>query len=120
MKIANSSTLLFTILLIAFVSLAGCEDSVQTDTTQARLVANENLQLKDQLKECNDQIQAQKEVTEQCELEKGEQSRQSGESMRKLLVMLAESETKLKECRAENAALKEQIKPLESQQADTQ
>jgi len=75
------------------VIFAGCEQSQQKQTTgisrKDRLVANENLGLKNELAQCRSEsrseIEKQRNLVEQCRQEKEEIERQANENARWLL-----------------------------------
>jgi len=75
------------------IIFAGCEQSQQKQTTgisrKDRLVANENLGLKNELAQCRSEsrseIEKQRNLVEQCRQEKEEIERQANENARWLL-----------------------------------
>jgi hypothetical protein len=81
------------------VIFAGCEQSQQKQTVDIsrrdRLVANENLNLKNELAQCRSEsqseIEKQRNLVEQCRQEKEEIERQANENARWLLDKLPQS-----------------------------
>ncbi|MDD5134049.1 MAG: hypothetical protein PHP01_01400 [Phycisphaerae bacterium] len=86
--------------------LAGCQQSEQKQTSDIsrkdRLIANENLGLRDELAQCRKEIENQKNLVEQCRQEKETIQQQAGETAKWLMDelpadLLKEVETLTKE-----------------------
>lgn len=100
------------------VIFAGCQQSQEKQTTgvsrKDRLVANENLDLKNEITRCQEEIEKQKNLVSQCEKEKEEMDRQANETMKWLMDELPkdllDDASKLSE---ENANLTAKIAELE-------
>ncbi len=100
------------------IIFAGCQQTQEKQTTEIsrkdRLVGNENLDLRNELKNCQKEIERQKELVLQCEKEKEQIDKQANESIKWLLDELPEQllsdSTKLSE---ENANLLARIADLE-------
>lgn len=113
--------MLFWLSLVAFLGifcvLAGCTESDgggSSSMRQARLVANENLELKEELKDRDSQIKTQERLLAECEQkisEKEEAAHKSGVELLELMMVEVEKSTKLAK---ENEELKARIKELES------
>lgn len=104
---------------ITFMMLAGCQESKGSDTAliqRARLVGNENLQLKKQLEEKNQQIAQLKENIEQLETEKAEAARKAGDTNFRIMQIVAETEKRNEALTQENEKLKNRLEELKSQQ----
>ena len=104
---------------IVLVSLTGCQESEGSDTAliqRARLVGNENLQLKKQLEEKDQLIAQLKENIEQLEIDKAEAARKAGDANFRIMQIVAETEKRNDALRQENEKLKNQLEELKSQQ----
>jgi len=100
-----------------FVFACGCEETGQAGDRQARLIANENLQLHKEIESLNDEVQNQKELLAKCEKEKAAiaaagRSRKFDEAVSE---MLEKSSKKVGELIKENMELREKIKTLGGQ-----
>jgi hypothetical protein len=107
---------------------AGCQQSEQKQTSgisrKDRLVANENLGLKDELAQCQKELANQKNLVEQCRQEKDAAEQQAGENIKWLLDelpadLLKQVETLTKENEELSKKLEElqrASKPAESNQ----
>ncbi len=111
-----TTILVLSISLGLFVLICGCEESGQAGDRQARLIANENMQLQEQIKSLNKEIQKQKELLATCQEAKkaiaaSEGSRKFDEGV---IELLEKSNKKVAELTKENMELKERIKELEA------
>lgn len=105
----------------AVITLSGCrEESADTTLRRARLVGNENIELKKEIKLRDKEIERQKQLAEQCYAESAKDKELSGNNMLKLLKLLAESAKQVDALTAENTQLKEKIKELEAKLASQQ
>ncbi|MGA2914951.1 MAG: hypothetical protein ABSE89_02900 [Sedimentisphaerales bacterium] len=108
----------FILSVILVVILAGCQQSQEKQTTEIsrkdRLVGNENLNLKNELKSCQEEIEKQKSLVRQCEDEKEKADQQCNENIKWLMDELPkdllDDASKLSE---ENAYLLSRIADLE-------
>ena len=115
-QVMKKAVCILAVLLI--VIFAGCQQSQEKQTTgvsrKDRLVANENLDLKNEITRCQAEIEKQKNLVSQCENEKEEMDRQANETMKWLLDELPKDllndASKLSE---ENANLTAKIAELE-------
>ena len=87
---------LYAIILALFIVATGCQEQ-QSPTTdrRAKLVGNQNLQLKKQLQEKDREIQRQKDMVAECQaaMEKQQQQHErSGEGMIKIMKSLMEKQ----------------------------
>lgn len=108
MTIVALTTVLGTLLL------AGCQKSDASQIRKARVVANENLQLKKQLAEKDTQIQDLKKQIEGIEAEKAKADEEFGTTTIKTLQMVSETENRNQALTLENEKLKEEIESLKS------
>jgi uncharacterized protein YlxW (UPF0749 family) len=71
------------------VIFAGCQQSQQKQTSDIsrkdRLVANENMGLKDELAQCQKEIETQQNLVKQCRQEKETAEQQAGENIKWLM-----------------------------------
>ncbi|MBN1123514.1 MAG: hypothetical protein JXA82_00805 [Sedimentisphaerales bacterium] len=101
---------LFLMVLGAMILLmaSGCQEKDNSVMIrQAKLVAEENIQLKQQLNNC------QKEV-EKAKTENAEIAKQTGDNNIKLLQIVAQSGKQVEQLTAENTQLKARIQELET------
>ncbi len=103
---------LYATILALFIIATGCQEQ-QSPTTdkRARLVGNQNLQLKKQLREKDREIQRQKDLVIKCQAATETQQQQqdrSGEGMIRIVKMFVEKEAQVKQLEA-------QVKQLEAQ-----
>ena len=104
-----------TILLLTLASvfsmtmlLTGCgEENLTAQQRKAKLLANDNLQLKKQLKDKDKEIKAQMDLVKDCKKENARAQEVSGDTMGKMLKIVAETNIELEKLKAENAALKQ-------------
>ncbi|MCD6392230.1 MAG: hypothetical protein J7M40_01845 [Planctomycetes bacterium] len=100
------------------IGLSGCrEESGNMSLRKARLVGNENIELKKQLKLRDKEIERQKQLVVQCRADRIKDKDLNGENTVKLLKLLAESDIKINTLTNENAQLKEKIKELQDKLA---
>jgi hypothetical protein len=93
-------------LLVNLPFITSCEESGNADNRRARLVANENLELKKQIKLKEKEIQKQKRLLAQSEEDRAKETEQVGDSLIKIMQQLAT-------IGKENEQLKVKIKELE-------
>ena len=72
--------------------LTGCQESDSSQIRRARLIATENMQLKQDLKERNQQIEDLKTEIEKIETESAEAIERAGETSIKSMRLLLESD----------------------------
>ena len=112
-------TLAVTTIFLAIFLAAGCQEETKQsggqDIKQARLIAAENSQLKEQLQQCSDQLQKQKDLVTQCNNEKEaiaeKYDTQMKQQVNEVFTVVIEENAKLKaEIETLNAKIK-QLKP---------
>ena len=95
---------------------AGCEEQNLSGTKRSRLIAAENRQLKEQLKQRDAGIERQKELLEKCLEEKKSLEEQMKEKIKSqvsdILALFGEAD---KEVREENEKLEAQIEELQKE-----
>ena len=108
---------LATLLLVGIpvVLLASCHESESNMIQRARIVANENMKLKDQLEEKDKQIAKLQEQIEQIKAERDKINQQAGDTNIRVMQIVAETEKKNEALSKENEALKEEIAKLKAQ-----
>jgi chromosome segregation ATPase len=106
---------LFLVALTLSTLISGCEESNLTSQKRARLVGDENLKLKKQLKLCNLEIQKLKKDFAEYEKELQTSSlKQTEDTSGTLLKMLAGTSKQVQEFTEENKQLRNKIRELES------
>ncbi len=118
MKYAISTAAIITVLVIAVFAHTGCrEQSNQALVRQARITGNENIELKEQIKTCRQEIEKQKGLLLQYQQDSGKARQTAGENSLRLLKMLAKDSEQTDELIAANKRLKAQLKKLQAQPA---
>ena len=98
------------------LSAAGCQEA-ESDAAlvrRARLVANENITLKKQLDEKDQQIARLEQQIEKLEQEKHKITKDTGEATLRMLQITAEAEQRATFLREENERLKQKLQELQS------
>lgn len=113
-NVAIAAVLLF-LGTAAVITLSGCrEESGNMSLRKARLVGNENIELKKQLKLRDKEIERQKQLVVQCREDWTKDKNLTGDNTIKLLKHLSESSMQVEALKAENTQLKEKIKKLQA------
>ena len=100
---------------LSILFLAGCQESEAGQTRRARLIANENLQLQEQLTEKNNEIKDLKKLIEEMEAEKAKTHEEFGETITNVMQIATEVEKQNEILLVENEKLKEELKKLKTQ-----
>ncbi|MHC4374522.1 MAG: hypothetical protein ACYSTO_10195 [Planctomycetota bacterium] len=108
-------TIVIFISALAPLLLTGCQESDSSQIRRARLIATENMQLKQDLEDRDQQIEELKAQIEALELENANVIEQSGEASIKTLRMLLESEKRAEAIVIENRKLEEELGRLKAQ-----
>ena len=103
MKISTKRAFILAVCIVVIMLIAGCEE--QDPARKSRLIAAENIQLKEQLEQCEAEVEKQRALEEQSQ-------EQVAGLMNEISKTFGEENKKLRE---ENKALKVQIKQLEAQ-----
>ena len=104
--------------LVALVLFSGsCRESDSISTKRAQLIANENMELKNQAKSLKQEINKQKKLLAKCEKEKLNIQAEAGEMHMPLFEAISEMGRELEDKKAENKELKEKIAELEAKLA---
>jgi hypothetical protein len=112
-KCVGSLTIVLMILGLGF--LVGCQEQNESEIVKkARFVGQENIELKKQIKQQDQDIQKQKDLLEQCRQEVTAGQQQSADTSTKMLNMVGDSTKEADDLRAENEKLKARIQELES------
>ena len=116
-NVAITTVLLF-LGTATLISLSGCrEESDSMSIRKARLVGNENIGLKKELKLRDKEIERQKQLVVQCQTDRAKDSDLAGENTIKMLKHLSETSKQVTALTAENKQFKEKIKELEAKLA---
>ncbi|MBL7215848.1 MAG: hypothetical protein ISS71_09250 [Phycisphaerae bacterium] len=106
------------VICIALITLTGCQKSQESDSgliQRARLVGNENLQLKKQLEEKDLKIAQLEKDIEQLKTEKAQAAQKAGDTNFRIMQIVAETEKKNQALVQENEKLKQELKKLKVQ-----
>ena len=108
-------TIVIVFSILGILLLTGCQESDASQIRRARVIGTENLQLKQDLKEKDQQIEKLTAQIETLEVEKAKVIEQSGETSIKTLRMLLESEKRAEGLVIENRKLEEELEQLKGQ-----
>jgi uncharacterized phage infection (PIP) family protein YhgE len=112
-KCVGSMTIV--LMILGLCPLVGCQEQNESDIVKkARLVGQENIELKKQIKKQDQAVQEQKDLLEQCRQEVAAGQQQSADTSSKMLGMIAASNKETEDLRAENEKLKARIQELDS------
>ena len=116
-NIAIATVLLF-LGTATVITLSGCrEESGKMSLRKARLVGNENIELKKQLKLRDEEIERQKQLVVQCQTDRVKDNDLTSDNTIKMLKHLSETTKQVTALTAENKHFKEKIKELEAKLA---
>ena len=107
-------TITIVVSVMGILLLAGCQESESSQIRKARLVGNENLQLKQDLEEKDKQIEELTTQIEALEVKNAKVIEQSGEASIKTLRMLLESEKRAEAIVIENRKLEKELEKLKA------
>ncbi|MBN1817761.1 MAG: hypothetical protein JW828_10400 [Sedimentisphaerales bacterium] len=106
--------------IMILLSVCGCQEKDNSAMIrQTKLVAEENIQLKQQLSDCQKEVEQQKRLVEKATVDNAEIAKQTGDNNIKLLQIVAQSGKQVEELTAENARLKARIQELEAKLSGT-
>jgi len=108
-------TIVLFVSVLGILLLAGCQESDASQIRRARLVATENLQLKQNLEEKDQQIEELKGKIEKIETESAEAIERAGETSIKSMRLLLESEKRAEGLLIENRKLQEELEKFKTQ-----
>ena len=108
---------LFILCIIGIATLicSSCQESESKLIGKARLIGNENIQLKKKIEEKDQQIESLKKEMEQIQLKSAEDLEKAGDASIKSLRLLLVSEKDNENLRKEVEQLKAEIKKLKAQ-----
>ena len=99
--------------IIFVTSITGCQEEAQQDPRKFQLIAAENIQVKDQLQQCQTQLEEQTRLAEKYLKEHEDFKKRSGEATEKLMKYIYDSTgAEKKQLQQENAELKSKIEEL--------
>ena len=105
----NRKTILPLTLCLVLFGLGGCQESDSRLVQRARLVGTENLKLKEQIEEKNEQIAALKEKIETIQAENAKALEEAGQANIRILQIVAETEKRNQALQQENETLRKQL-----------
>lgn len=108
-------TIVILIAALSILLLTGCQKSNASQVRRARLVVDENLQLKKQLEEKNQLIEDLEKQIEEKEAEMAKAEENFGTTTIQTLQMVADTEKRNQDLLLENAKLKEELEKLKTQ-----
>ena len=99
--------------IASIIPLTGCQEQNTAGGKKSRLIADQNRQLKAQLKQCGTEIDKQKELLATCQKINKDLYEKSAEKSRKMIENLVTAISKQnQQLKAENQRLKAQIEEL--------
>ncbi len=107
-------TIIIVVSILGVLLLTGCQESNAGDIQRARVIVDENLQLKQDLEEKDQQIEKLTAQIEALEAKNAEVITQSGETSIKTLRMLLESEKRAEAIVIENRKLEAELEKLKA------
>lgn len=108
-----------TIAIAICITLSGCgKDTDSASIKRAKLVGNQNIELKKQLELKDAEIQKQKDLFAQKEQEFADTQEKAGDTTLKLMQNIIQTSQLNETLSAENLKLKEKIKQLEAKLAE--
>jgi len=107
--------LIFVVVVVFVMSVAGCEEQNQAVTKEHRLIAAENVELKGQLEQRDKEIEEQKELLERCLAEKKVLEEEADEKLEAFIGSLLEDLGDNVKLHEENKKLKSQIEALQKE-----
>ena len=115
-KSGTTAVVLMVAIGFVLMSIAGCQEQDPSNTRMSKLIALENKQLKKQLEQCDEEIENQKQLLEECQEVKKVLEKQAKENFENIVAPLlqnfAEKTRKLQE---ENTKLKAQTEELKTE-----
>jgi uncharacterized small protein (DUF1192 family) len=107
---------------LLIVIIAGCEQTQQKQTISVsrkdRLIANENMNLKEEIARCQSEMEKQQNLVKECQEEQEKILQQTGENTQWLANELPQDLVKqVEELSQENEQLKAEIERLKNQQS---
>ena len=107
-----------TILLLTLLSaismttlLGGCgEENLSAQQRKSKLIANDNLKLKNELKVKEKEIQTQEKLVADCKKQNMRDVETNAKTLGKMLEIMAETNIELEKLKVENTALKAKLK----------
>ena len=100
---------------MAVLLVAGCQESESSQIQRARLVGNENIQLKKQLAAKDAEIAQLKKDIEQLKADQAAETMKAGETNIQIMRIVAETEQQKAKLQAENTQLKAELEKLKTQ-----
>lgn len=108
-------SLMRVLLILGLGLLVGCQEQSESDIVKkARLVGQENIELKKQVKKQDQAFQEQKDLLEQCRQEVIKGQEESTDTGAKMLEIASKAATEAENLRIENEKLTARIRELES------
>lgn len=112
-KSAGKALVLIVGVVFVAMFITGCEEQAVSDTKKAKLIAEENRQLKDQLQQRSKEIERQKDMLAECQEQKKVLQGQTQEKMETMMGVLLETMGKESaRMQQENQELKAEIEKL--------
>ena len=108
-------TIVIVISVLGILLLTGCQESEASQIRRARVIASENMQLKQDLEEKDKQIEELKKQIEDMNIENAETHEEFGKMTTATLQILVDTETLNQALKLENERLKKEIEKLKTQ-----
>ena len=108
-------TIVIVISVLGILLLTGCQESEASQIRRARVIASENMQLKQDMEERDQQIEELKAQIEALEVKNAKEHEKFGNTTIKTLQMLSETENRNQALTLENEKLKKELEKLKTQ-----
>jgi predicted nucleic acid-binding Zn-ribbon protein len=102
------------VMVLSVFLLSSCQKSESEIVKEAKLVGNENIQLKKQLTEKDNEIKSLKDEIAQMESDISKMNEEFGQSTVRTLEMIVQFQKRNEALMEENEELKEQLKQLQN------
>ena len=116
MRKSVSTVCAFAVCMLILAVSMGCEENNLPDAKKSRLIAVENMQLKEQIKQRDAEIEKQKQLLAECEAEKNKLHQLKQEHVGQLMgTALAGFSEENQQLKRENESLKAQVEALKKE-----
>ena len=121
MKMAGKTSVILAVAIVVVLGLlTGCEEQNLSDTRKSRLVAAENMQLKKDLAQRDEEIEKQKGLLAECIEEQEMAAKQVQKSLKELSDTALKDFEEIISLKQENSELRAQLDQLQKRPAESQ
>jgi len=121
MERSGKTSIILAVVIFAVIALVtGCEEQNLSDTRKSRLVAAENMQLKKDLAQRDEEIEKQKGLLAECIEEQEMAAKQVQKSLKELSDTALKDFEEIISLKQENSELRAQLDQLQKRPAESQ